>query len=81
MLAYKRCFSTASGMAVLADLKERFAFDRWPAETGLSAGTKLDDDVILRRVFAMGPLFHIEKQLKTIFRDGKPKRPARQASP
>lgn len=66
--AYKRCFSTESGKIVLTDLKQRFGFDRWPAED------TEDERKIARRVFAMGPLFHVEQQLKTIFRDGKPKR-------
>lgn len=75
VLAYKRCFATESGKTVLADLKHRFGFDRWPAED------TEDERKIARRVFAMGPLFHVEKQLKTIFRAGKPKRPARKDHP
>ena len=68
ILAYKRCFSTASGMAVLADLKVRFQFDRWEADNSD------DPAVILRRVYMHGPLWHIQKQMDTVFREGKPQR-------
>lgn len=72
ILAYKRCFSTASGQAVLADLKERFGFDRCEAES-----ETLSDNIIARRTCMKMPIFHIEKMRGYTFRDnGTPKRAA-----
>lgn len=65
VLAYKRCFTTASGLTVLADLKAKFGFDRWEAED------TEDDRKIIRRTCAKGPIFHIERQLRTQFRAGR----------
>lgn len=76
VIAYKRCFTTESGLRVLADLKQRFGWDRWEAED------TTDADVIARRCAAKGPIFHIERQLKTVFRKGKPiRRAGREPSP
>lgn len=69
ILAYKRCFTTESGKTVLADLKHQFGWDRWEADNSDNA------EVIARRCSAKGPIFHIEKQMRTVFRDGKAHRP------
>lgn len=69
VLAYKRVFATPSGQLVLDDLKKVFGWDRWEAQD------THDESQIARRCAAKGPIFHIEKQLRTVFKDGKPKRP------
>jgi hypothetical protein len=69
VLCYKRVFSTDSGKKVLADLRHLFGMDRWECEN------ESDAQAIARRCAAKGPIFHIEKQLKTEFRQGKPTRP------
>lgn len=65
VIHYKRCFTSDSGKKVLADLKKRFGFNQWPAED------TEDERKIARRVFAQGPLYHIQKQLDNPL---KPKR-------
>lgn len=56
VLAYKRCFSTESGRAVLADLKAKFGFDRCEAES-----ETLSDNIIARRTCMKLPIYHIER--------------------
>jgi hypothetical protein len=61
--AYAATFSSAHGRLVLADLKRKFGFDRWEAES-----EALSDNTIARRVCMKGPIFHIEKMRTHIFR-------------
>lgn len=69
VIDYKAVFGSDKGQRVLSDLKKVFGFDRWEAQDSEDA------NVIARRVCMKGPIFHIERMLKTTFaREQKPKR-------
>jgi hypothetical protein len=70
VLDYKAVFNSEKGQRVLADLKQRFGFDRWEADS-----EQLTDNQIARRVCMKGPLYHIERLRNTTFREkARPKR-------
>lgn len=67
---YKATFANEKGQRVLADLKQKFGFDRWEAES-----ETLSDNIIARRVCMKGALYHIQKMLAHTFRkEPKPRR-------